>query len=157
MSEQADLHGKSAPPHRLEHNGKVYLIPHALSVADLLDIQETFYQRAIDSVAKQKHAMDKEDYLAELSALREKYDDGFYSIQNEYTQKLIGTEAGSIEFMRHILQVDDRDELLELAARKGPELRVIIDQVTQATFAKLGPAVEGKDVGKGPARLRRAR
>jgi hypothetical protein len=59
--------------------------------------------------------------------------------------------------MRHILQVDDRDELLELAARKGPELRVIIDQVTQATFAKLGQAVEGKDVGKGPARLRRAR
>lgn len=133
MSERQNLHGKNAPPHVIECDGKTYTIPAAFDVGDLLDIEKTLYARAIESLAMQKGAMDREQYGEKLDALRAKYDKGDYSFENEETQAILGTPKGGILFLKHILKASDA-ELMRLFQLKGQELASIMQSLTKATF-----------------------
>src|SRR5436190_1502958 len=88
MSERADLHGKSAPPHVISHGGKEYRIAHALDVGDLLALEKALYQRALEDLAPLKAALDRDEYLAEVQKVRALYDAGHFALDGPTGQSL---------------------------------------------------------------------
>ncbi len=135
MSARMDLHGRNAPPHTLEHNGKTYTIPRALALYDLLVVEDALYQRALKSLYAQKEFMDAGAYAAELKALREQSTNGEFALEHPATQELLKVPAGALVFLGALLDAD-RAELLDLMKHKGAELKSILEQVNAATFAE---------------------
>ncbi len=136
MSERADLHGASAPPHVLVHGEKTYTIPHAVTIGRLLEIEDVLYKRALKALYDQKEFMDAAEYVAELKTLREQSQAGDFSFENETVQSLLKTSAGATLFMQVIMGIS-KEELYELMAHKSAELSSIIEEVTAATFATM--------------------
>src|SRR5579859_7932893 len=109
MSERSDLDGASAPAHKLVHGDKTYFIPHALTVGDLMQIEQTLFDSACEALYRQKRFMDADKYDAELAKLRREYQDGAYSFQNAEIQAMLKKPAGAVLFMRSIMKVEEAE------------------------------------------------
>lgn len=135
MSELSKLLGTAAPPHQINHEGRVFTF-HLLDQPRKSALEKRLYQQAREAVYVDRDHMTSEEYLLRLDKVREAYEANEYSWYGPRSQKSLSTAKGAMMLLETITG-ETEDDLTPLLLARAEEVKTLITTVLNESFKKV--------------------
>lgn len=138
MSELSAALGTAGPPHQIVHEGRAYTF--SLVTQKVKNgVEKRLYQNARDAVYADRDHITSEQYMAALSAVRDRYEANEYKFTGDRAQKVLQTPDGALMLLE-LLTGETQETLMPLLIARPEEVKVLVKTIMEESF-KRPPAV----------------